>query len=202
MSGITIFWNNASPASGDVAGLGDDEIRSLKSNLQGALDAEHVFPSAGGFAGAHRAGSARISVGTTSQLSSADTSGRLFFNSQTSTLHYVGSEGTAFIGGHRVPSLMSSVHVISNTSIMGMSMVSFTLGSFPSGPIATGLAYNGNFYFASVVTSGVGASACYPMVFNAGSNAPSVNVYNTAGTPLSGVTVTVNLLCFGFTPSQ
>lgn len=99
MSNITIGWDNATPGDNDLVGQGDDVIRSLKSNLQGALDAEHVFPSAGGAAGAHRRGSARVFVGPASEVSSADTDGRLMWNSGASTLLYAGSEGLGAIGG-------------------------------------------------------------------------------------------------------
>lgn len=81
LGGASIGWNNNSPTNSDLVGSGDDEFRSLRSNLQGALDSEHDFPSTGGStAGAHRLGSARIHVGTASQVSSGDTAGRLMLN--------------------------------------------------------------------------------------------------------------------------
>lgn len=81
LGGASIGWNNNSPANSDLVGSGDDEIRSIRSNLQGALDSEHDFPATGGStAGAHRLGSARIHVGNASQVSSGDTSGRLMLN--------------------------------------------------------------------------------------------------------------------------
>lgn len=103
MSGVTIGWSNTSPTATDLVGQGDDEIRSLKSNLQGALDAEHVFPAAGGLAGVHRAGSARVFVGPSSQVSSADTSGRLMFNSTLSRLVYLDSVSSTLVGGRLTP---------------------------------------------------------------------------------------------------
>ena len=59
MSGVTLGWDNTTPTATGLVGQGDDEIRSLKSNIQGGLDAEHLWPAAGGLAGVHRAGSAR-----------------------------------------------------------------------------------------------------------------------------------------------
>lgn len=99
MSNTTISWNNNTPADTDLVGQGDDTIRSLKSNLQGALDAEHFFPSAGGAAGAHRKGSARVFVGASSEVSSADTDGRLMFNSSISQLVYLNSTASVVVGG-------------------------------------------------------------------------------------------------------
>lgn len=99
MSNITIGWNNSTPTDSDLVGQGDDVIRSVKSNVQGMLDAEHFFPSVGGAAGAHRRGSARVFVGPSSQVSSADTDGRLMWNSTTSQLNYLSSNTSIVIGG-------------------------------------------------------------------------------------------------------
>lgn len=200
MSGTTIGWNNATPASSDVAGLGDDEIRSLKSNLQGALDAEHLFPSGGGLAGTHRAGSGRIFSGASSRVSSADTDGRLMFESTNSRLYYVGSEGTAYLGGQNVVSMSTVIPPLSVNSMFVMSLVSATFGGGDSGPISTGMPTTGNFYFASVVTAASGnATAAYAAVYDT-TGSPKVKVYNAAGTQLSGVTVTINLLSIGYGP--
>lgn len=199
MSGLTVGWSNAEPASSDIAGQGDDVIRSMKSNLQGALDAEHLFPSGGGLAGVHRAGSARIFSGASSRVSSADTDGRLMFESTNSRLYYVGSEGTAYLGGQNVISMSTVIPPMSVNSMFVMSLISFTVGNGDSGTPSTGMPGSNNFYFASVVTSGVGASACYPVVYNTGSG-PSVKIFNSSGIQLSGVTVTVNLLSIGYGP--
>lgn len=98
----SIGWNEGSPQDGDSAGLGDDEIRSLKTSVRIGLDGEHVWPSGGGDAGVHRLGSARPYVGLQSLASSTGTDGRLFHASDTSRLFGVGSGGTVFIGGPTV----------------------------------------------------------------------------------------------------
>lgn len=103
MSNVTIGWNNATPTDSDLVGQGDDVIRSIKSNVQAALDAEHFFPAAGGAAGAHRRGSARIYVGSSSQVSSADTDGRMMFNTTTGQLNYLSSTSSTIVGGRDVP---------------------------------------------------------------------------------------------------
>lgn len=95
---IVIGWDETVPAGSESVGLGDDRIRSTKSNVRGALDAEHNFPSSGGSAGAHRLGSARAHFGTQSRVSSGDTDGRLMVASDTSRLFGVGSGGTALLG--------------------------------------------------------------------------------------------------------
>lgn len=96
-----IGWDETAPQDSESAGLGDDRIRSLKTSLRQGLDAEHVWPSAGGDAGVHRLGSARAYVGTQSQVSSSGTDGRIMWVSDTSRLFHVGSDGTNYIGGMR-----------------------------------------------------------------------------------------------------
>lgn len=96
-----IGWNESAPQGSDSLGLGDDEIRSLKTSLRQGLDGEHIWPSAGGDAGVHRLGSARPYIGTQSLVSSTGTDGRLQWTSDTSQFFHVGSGGTAFIGGAR-----------------------------------------------------------------------------------------------------
>lgn len=98
----TISWNEGSPADSDSAGLGDDQIRSLKTSIRVGLDSEHVWPSSGGDAGVHRLGSARANVGVQSLVSSSGTDGRLYETSDTSRLFHVGSGGTSYIGGATV----------------------------------------------------------------------------------------------------
>lgn len=100
-----IGWDENSPPESASAGLGDDNIRSLKTSVRAGLDGEHVWPSAGGDAGVHRLGSARAYVGTQSQVSSAGTDGRLMWASDTSQLYHVGSGGTSLVGGSRVMSV-------------------------------------------------------------------------------------------------
>lgn len=98
----TIGWDESKPADTDSAGLGDDEIRSLKTALRTGLDGEHVWPSGGGDAGVHRYGSARAYYGTQSRVSSSGTDGRLMVTSDTSRIFHVGSTATSFLGGPAV----------------------------------------------------------------------------------------------------
>ena len=95
----TITWNEGSPSDSDSAGLGDDQIRSLKTSIRVGLDSEHIWPSSGGDAGMHRIGSARVNVGVQSLVSSSGTDGRLYQTSDTSRLFGTGSGGTTFLGG-------------------------------------------------------------------------------------------------------
>lgn len=102
-----IGWSESNPQGSDSIGLGDDEIRSLKTSVRIGLDSEHVWPSGGGDAGVHRLGSARPYVGTQSLVSSTGTDGRLQWASDTSQFFHVGSGGTAFIGGAQAISAAS-----------------------------------------------------------------------------------------------
>lgn len=200
MSGITIGYDLTTPTATDLVGQGDDQIRSLKSNVQGALDAEHLFPAAGGYAGVHRAGSARIFSGASSRVSSADTDGRLMLDSTSSRLYYVGSEGTALLGAAHMVSMSTVIPPLSLGSMWVMSMISSTFANGDSGPLSIGMPGTGNFYFPSVVTAASGAaSACYPVMYDV-TGTPKVKVFNSAGIQLSGVTVTVNILSVGFGP--
>ena len=103
----TIGWNENAPAGQDSLGIGDEEIRSLKSAVRTALDSEHVYPAAGGDAGVHRLGSGRPFVGAQSLVSSSGTDGKLMWASDTSQFFHVGSTGTSLIGGPRVLSMGS-----------------------------------------------------------------------------------------------
>lgn len=112
MNGQIIAWDEATPAGSESIGQGDNRIRSMKTDLRTALDDEHAFPSSGGTAGYHRAGSARAYFGTQSRVSaSASTAsfadGRLMLTSDTSRFFGVGSEGTVLIGGNKVVSMGS-----------------------------------------------------------------------------------------------
>lgn len=98
----TISWNESNPQDTDSAGLGDDEIRSLKTALRVGLDSEHVWPSGGGDAGVHRYGAARTYYGAQSLVSSSGTDGRLMQTSDTSRFFHVGSGGSSLIGGASV----------------------------------------------------------------------------------------------------
>lgn len=100
IGGINAGWDNTQPADTENAGLGDDRIRSMKTSVQQALDAEHNFPSGGGAnTGYHVLGSARPYYGLQSAVSSSGSDGRLMLTSDTSRLFGVGSGGTVLLGG-------------------------------------------------------------------------------------------------------
>lgn len=99
LGGDTIGWNEASPANSDLVGQGDDQMRSIRSNVRGALDSEHNFPSTGGAnSGYHRYGSARPFVEPASRVSSSGTAGRLIFNSTDSSFWNSGAADASLIG--------------------------------------------------------------------------------------------------------
>lgn len=154
MSGIQIGWSNTSPTATDLVGQGDDEIRSLKSNLQGALDAEHLYPAAGGYAGIHRAGSARVFVGTSSQVSSSDTNGRLMFNSTLSRLVYLDSASSTLVGGRLTPhGPTSGGEIGGNVSLVTqyVGIDANNVSDLPSG-VTTAVSFNHTFVRAPIVT--------------------------------------------------
>jgi len=147
MSGLTIGYDVATPGATDLVGQGDDIIRSLKTNLQGGLAAEHLWPAAGGLSGTHLKGSARVFVGASSAVSSADTDGRMMWDSTFSRLMYVGaSVATSYIGGQRAVSVATITPPLAAGQQMVMSVVSSTttLGDgvvLTYGPTYTGVPY-------------------------------------------------------------
>lgn len=102
LGGSNLTWNEGLPPGSRAVGLGDNDIRSMKTDVRSGLDSEHVWPSSGGTAGQHRAGSARAFYGTQSRVSASDAStvadGRLMIASDTSLLFGAGSEGTVLLG--------------------------------------------------------------------------------------------------------
>jgi hypothetical protein len=116
MSNVSIGWDQTAPADSDGAGAGAAAFRSLKSNIQGGLGAEHDWPTINGNAGAHKLGSARIHVGASSAVSSADTTGRMMFNSTLSQLVYLNSTASVIVGGR------GSVQA---TALLGSSMTQY-----------------------------------------------------------------------------
>lgn len=103
LGGRNVGWDNTSPGANDGAGLGDDEIRSLKTSMQSALDSEHQWSETGGSGtGLHRPGTGRAFHDLQSNLSAGGQSGRGFFASDTSRFFMVGtvaSRVTNYIGG-------------------------------------------------------------------------------------------------------
>lgn len=109
MPSAAIGWDNTNPENSDAAGNGAQEIRSLKTNLQGGLDAEHLWPIGGGNAGAHRLGSARAYVApTASTVSSDGTDGRMVVNAVDNSLWAARSATSMELVGHPGILFMSS----------------------------------------------------------------------------------------------
>lgn len=145
MSGLTIGYDVATPGATDLVGQGDDIIRSLKTNLQGGLAAEHLWPAAGGLSGTHLKGSARVFVGASSAVSSADTDGRMMWDSTFSRLMYVGaSVATSYIGGQRAVSVATITPPLAAGQQMVMSVVSSIVTNLGAGALITyGPTYTG-----------------------------------------------------------
>lgn len=115
LGGISTTWNSAVPSVTSQAGVGYQDLQSIKSTLQQVMDSEHVFESTGGSnTGIHRKGSAVVFYGASSAISSTDTNGRLMIDSTNSRLFHVGSGDTRLLGGQYVP-LMTPLSVTGNT---------------------------------------------------------------------------------------
>ena len=207
MSGITIGWNNNKPANADLFGTLDDNIRSTKSNLQGALDAEHVWSSVSQLAGHHRAGSARVFYGAKSAVSSSDTDGRMMATSATSRLYYVGSDMSTFRVGmstgltaRSLSSTQSTVggrvsrlsrHLISVDSISMATDQHAGVWSFPANSQAI--------FFVQVDLDSQGTAApALVTVDNVGSGSggmpQTVRLWHPDGSTWSGQTMIINLM--------
>ena len=132
MSAVSFTWDQTAPADGDGAGFGAGQIRSLKTNLQVALDAEHLFPTSTGNAGAHRAGSARVFVGPSSQISSADTTGRLMYDTTNESLVYLSSTSTVHLATRRGISAAGATPGCAPGQRLVTSFLSVSLASWPS----------------------------------------------------------------------
>lgn len=205
MSSVSIGWSPATPANSDLVGQGAAKFRSLQTAIQSGLSAEHVWPDANGNAGAHKLGSARVFVGPSSQVSSADTTGRLMWNSTSSQLVYVGAEGTAPIGG--VGGLSVIAPVPSATSRFVSYFTEITGNSWPTGPLTTPfLSGSSPVYWVTVSTNSSSVQSVMlgqtdrvpiPVVLaqNAGTS-PQVFLFNSSGS-LSNETWTVNIFGIG-----
>lgn len=84
--------------------------QSDKSVLQASLNDEHYFApqdsSSSASGGVHRMGSARVFSGLRAALavpSSADSAGRMFYATDTDTLHYIGASSATTVGLHSEP---------------------------------------------------------------------------------------------------
>jgi hypothetical protein len=144
MSNIQIGWNEATPAVSDLAGNGYAVINSLKSNVRGALDSEHEFPSTGGPAGSHRTGSARAFYGVESTVSALE-NGRLMVSSDNSRLFHVGSTGTMYLGAADGLSWRTTVTwgVLSQKSRVEIEPFAGTSGSLGSAKVTFTRAFQG-----------------------------------------------------------
>jgi len=114
-------WSSVVPSGDSQLRLGDDTLRSHWSTLEATLEEEHYFTDASGIStGQHKPGSMRPHVGTVSQVSTANDSGRLMFDSDTSRLWYVGSEDTFPLsaGNGRVVEGYPSVRTDSQWSVL------------------------------------------------------------------------------------
>lgn len=90
-------WTTGLPSGTSRVSEGDDAIRSFKSHMEAWWEDEHyATDGSAGSAGVHKIGSARVFVGTTSQLSNptGDNSGRLFHTTDTGGL-YVANASTS-----------------------------------------------------------------------------------------------------------
>lgn len=87
-------WNSNLPSGTSRIRDSDDQIRSDKSILAATLETEHYFSSSSLSAGIHKPGSARVHVGTLSQVSTVADSGRLMFTTDRPALHYLSSAST------------------------------------------------------------------------------------------------------------
>lgn len=86
-------WDKDVPSANSFVKDGDDLIRSDKSILENTLEQEHYFTSSTNSTGEHKHGSARPYYEAASAISAAADDARLMVASDTSDLHYVGSDG-------------------------------------------------------------------------------------------------------------
>lgn len=184
-----IGWNESSPADGDSAGLGDDHFRSLKSSIRVGLDGEHIWPSGGGDAGAHRLGTARPYVGAQSLVSSAGTDGKVMWASDSSRFFHVGSGGTALVGGPTVLSVGSfpgaipqrhywAVEMGRHFTVSGATVVNFPNSGFSGIPFFTATARQAQ-------ENPTGGSLGFVVAGNQDATNTSINVYSYSTTGAS-----------------
>jgi len=111
LGGITAGLNTAVPSSTSQAGVGYQDLQSIKTTFQQVLDSEHNMPSSGGAnSGVHRKGSAVVFVGAASAISSTDTDGRLMLDTTNGRLQHAGSSDTQFLGGRYVVESAKTMH--------------------------------------------------------------------------------------------
>ena len=186
IGGVTIGYDVTTPADTENAGQGDDRIRSLKTSLQQAMDAEHNFPAGGGAnTGYHALGSARPYVGTQSAVSSSGSDGRLMYTSDSSRLFGVGSEGTVLLGDTNLLSVGTTAGIsrpqraywalefgqaVSDAD--GRFNITYPSSGFSGRPYFTATAFSvdpAGPYFVSMDSAGMTASTVSGLVRNASS---------------------------------
>jgi hypothetical protein len=197
MSSVTIAWTEATPADTDQVSAGAGDIRSILTAVRTGLAAEHVWPSSSGLAGAHALGSARVFVGTSSQVSSADTAGRLMVDSSNSELWYVGSEASYRLGGQHDLSIQTTFLPMSHGSRLVMSVTSLNQNTWPTGPIDF-VGFAGTPYvFVSLVTKSVSdLTGRFATIQNLTSGSCTVTVWEQTGVA-STDTVNIHLMAIG-----
>lgn len=134
LGGHQITWNETVPSGTSNVGLGASDLTGIKVSVRSALDSEHIFPTSSGSAGAHRLGSARVFVGTASQISSVDTDGRLMYVPAAGggSLWYLSSVTTAEINNMPSKGVAGSLSVWTTTSAISSSGL-FDLGTPTAG---------------------------------------------------------------------
>lgn len=192
---MSFEWNSAAPADADLVSSGASEIRSERTNLQKVLNAEHFFPEGGVSGGAHRAGSARAYFGTTSQVSSTDTSGRLMVTSDRSDLWYVGSQGTYKLGGRLVPHGPVGAGEIGTNLSLQTQFVGIDAGNVAIGLNKTLIVLNHTFVRAPAIACSIsqvdisGEKIFAPEVELAGTSSFTVNWEGSSGGGASSATL-------------
>lgn len=209
LGGINAGYDTSDPADSKNAGLGAGDIRSFKTNIQGALDNEHQFPASGGSMGGHRLGSARAFLGAASAISSSDTDGRLMLTSDTSRLYHVGSAVTQFLGGRFALEFSASGASIAGTATASKvsQVMKMEAGQFTMPNASTGTTMNlQHAYIAGTVVAQCTAVYNGSFVTLGGFPVPQISSgsqiivfnYNAAGVPsTSSASYTVNYFIVG-----
>lgn len=194
LGGISATWDSTKPANTDQIGSGDDQIRSDKTNLQGALNSEHNFPEGGGSAiGYHLLGSARAFVGNLSAVSSAGTQGRLMVASDRSQFFHVGSDGTMLLGDRNLLTLGAWFDTTTLTQRHQWKLVHF--GTSTAMPSSGSDSYAGigsssfsgkPFIWGTVGTLDADLASPLPVTLMFRDNGSAVSVYMLAPSGLTG----------------
>lgn len=136
-------WTTGLPSGTSKVSDGDAEFRSLKSYVEAWIEEEHYATGgSAASAGVHRLGSARVFVGTTSQLSNptGDNDGRLMFTSDNTGLYV--AHGSA-----------STWKLVTNDINLGSQHTWTAPQEFTSGISASGIALGGVFNGIKSVSS-------------------------------------------------